>query len=210
MGRREDGAAVRTGRRCASNSPGRPSGEPPPSIDAAPRVEANVASHSRAMAGLRSRAIRPGARSWLTSVAGPRFESAARPVAERRSGAPEGASFLRERGDAFAQRPTGRASQAAHRGPRKPQRLSALRSPLGEPRFGRRTDGSPGAGQRTRAMALARPVGTVIPDVIAMTFLHRETHGIMRRPEPGLRQRDACESDLKYTRAMQNPLHGLN
>ena len=38
MGRREDGAAVRKGRRCAQNSSGRPSGETPPSADAAPRA----------------------------------------------------------------------------------------------------------------------------------------------------------------------------
>jgi len=38
MGRREDGAAVRERRRTASNSPGRPSGETPPSADAAPRA----------------------------------------------------------------------------------------------------------------------------------------------------------------------------
>ena len=72
MGRREDGAAAREGRRCGPSSPGRPSGEIPPSADAAPRVRANVAFHSRAMAGLRSQAIGPAARSWLTGVAGPR------------------------------------------------------------------------------------------------------------------------------------------
>ena len=75
----------------------------------------------RAMAGLRSQALRPAARSWLTGVAGPRSRKRGPRIAERRRGAPEGA-FLRfateERGDrktshraCFADRPPG-ASQA--------------------------------------------------------------------------------------------------
>src|SRR3569832_1508918 len=52
-------------------------------------LRGNVTRGTRVMAGLRSRALGPGARSWLTSVAGPRFESAARtsfrtPHVERR------------------------------------------------------------------------------------------------------------------------------
>jgi hypothetical protein len=113
MGRREDGAAVREGRRCAPSSPGRRHRETRPPADAAPRVEANVAFHSRAMAGLRSQAIGPAARSWLTGVAGPRSRKRGPPVArtphvERRE-APS--SDRKEEGDAFAKRPTGWSRQ---------------------------------------------------------------------------------------------------
>jgi len=112
MGRREDGAAMRDGRRCAQNSPGRPGGEIPPSIDAAPRVRADVAFHPRAMAGLRLRALGPGARSWLTGVAGPRSESAARtsrdtPQVERRKA--RSSDRKEERGDRKTPRPDGLA-----------------------------------------------------------------------------------------------------
>src|SRR6185503_8998294 len=69
--------------------------------------EANVAFGTRAMAGLRSQALGPAARSWLTGVAGPRSRKRGPSVAERRCGAPGGASFREERGDAFATRPTG-------------------------------------------------------------------------------------------------------
>src|SRR3569623_2580319 len=116
MGRREDGAAVREGRRYASNSPGRPSGETPPSIDAAPRVWSNalqVPGRWRApLAGTTTcRQELADRRGWSTF-------SEARPdqSLERRCGAPGGASLLRKGGDAFAKRPTGWLSPATHRG----------------------------------------------------------------------------------------------
>jgi len=88
MGRREDGAAARNG----------PEIWPRPHRDGAkgkPRrrsmrrrgPEGDVPSRSRAMAGLRSRAIGPGARSWLTGVASSTF-SKARP-AHRKNAAVE-------------------------------------------------------------------------------------------------------------------------
>ena len=84
-------------------------------------LRSNALRSSRAMAGLRSRALGPGARSWLTGVAGPRSRKRGPRIAERRSGAPEGAflRFATEERDArktshracFADRPPG-ASQA--------------------------------------------------------------------------------------------------
>ena len=47
---------------------------------------------SRAMAGLRSRAIGPGARSWLTGVAGPRSRKRGPHTEKSPNGAPEGAT----------------------------------------------------------------------------------------------------------------------
>ena len=133
MGRREDGAAVRKGRRFGPSSPGRPSGEIPPSADAAPRVRANVAFHSRAMAGLRSQAIGPAARSWLTGVAGPRSRKRGphidrTPHVERR----EAPLFFGREGDAFAKRPTGWLSPAIHRGFRKAPASAGAPLPSGE------------------------------------------------------------------------------
>jgi len=61
-------------------------------------------------------------------------------------------SASQRRNGTLARRPTGRVSQTAHRGPRKPQRLPALRSPRWEPGIAIRNEGLPGADQRTRAM----------------------------------------------------------
>jgi len=108
MGRREDGAAVRHGPeiRLGSHRVG-VTGKPGRRLMRRRGLRGNVTRSSRAMAGLRSQAIRPTARSWLTGVAGPRAESAARASQNAASGAPGGASFRKERGDAFAKRPTG-------------------------------------------------------------------------------------------------------
>ena len=100
MGRREDGAAG--GRpRCGLDPTGSMTGEIPPSADAAPRVRSN-ALRLPGDGGAPLPGIGPGARSWLTGVAGPRSQSAARQSQNAASGAPEGA-FLRfateERGD---------------------------------------------------------------------------------------------------------------
>jgi hypothetical protein len=108
MGRREDGAAVREGRRCASNSPGRPSGETPPSADAAPRASGKrTLKHSgdggAPLAGIRTcRQELADRRGWSTF-------SKARPVlvADAARGAPEGASLLKRR--------EGTPSQSVHR-----------------------------------------------------------------------------------------------
>src|SRR6185437_15316663 len=112
--------------------------------------------NSRAMAGLRSQALRPAARSWLTGVAGPRSRKRGPRIAERRRGAPEGA-FLRFATEERDARKTshGCVSQTAHRGPRKPQRLPALRSPRWGPGIAIRDEGVPGADQTIRAMAHA-------------------------------------------------------
>ena len=67
--------------------------------DRRPRVPSRKRG-SRAVAGLRSRALRPGARSWLTGVAGPRAESAARTPKSRRTArrrAPRGPEMGRVR-----------------------------------------------------------------------------------------------------------------
>jgi hypothetical protein len=72
MGRREDGAAVGTRPEMRPDPTGSMTGEIPPSTDAAPRAWSNALRDPRAMAGLRSQALRPAARSWLTGVAGPR------------------------------------------------------------------------------------------------------------------------------------------
>jgi len=108
------------------------------------------------MAGLRSQALRPAARSWLTGVAGPRSRKRGPRIAERRRGAPEGA-FLRFATEERDARKTshGRVSQTAHRGPRKPQRLPALRSPRWGPGIAIRDEGVPGADQRIRATTRA-------------------------------------------------------
>ena len=86
-------------------------------------LRGNVTRSSRAMAGLRSQALRPAARSWLTSVAGPRFESAARAsqnaAAERR----------KARSYPIAREERDHRKTSHLQGPRKPQRLPALRSP---------------------------------------------------------------------------------
>jgi hypothetical protein len=168
MGRREDGVAVRQGRRCALKLAGSMTGEIPPSIDAAPRAWSNALRDPRAMAGFRSRAIGPGARSWLTGVAGPRSRkrgptSRRTPQVERRKAR---SSASQRRNGAIARRPIGRVSQTAHRGPRKPQRLPALRSPRWETGIAIRNEGLPGADQTIRAMAHAsssfrgaRPLG---------------------------------------------------
>src|SRR6185312_4485015 len=134
MGRREDGAAVGTRPEMRPDPTGSMTGEIPPSADAAPRVRSNALRDPRAMAGLRSQALRPAARSWLTGVAGPRSRkrgptSRRTPQVERR----KARSSASHRGNgAIARRPIGRVSQTAHRGPRKPQRLPALHSPRGE------------------------------------------------------------------------------
>ena len=61
-------------------------------------------------------------------------------------------SASQRRNGAIARRPIGRVSQTAHRGPRKPQRLPALRSPRWGPGIAIRDEGVPGADTRTRAM----------------------------------------------------------
>src|SRR6185312_17460178 len=108
MGRREDGAAVGTRPEMRPDPAGSMTGEIPPSTDAAPRAWSNALRDPRAMAGLRSRALGPGARSWLTGVAGPRSRKRGPSLSQNAaSGAPGGASLLTKGGDAFAKRPTG-------------------------------------------------------------------------------------------------------
>src|SRR3569832_2537903 len=106
---------------------------------------------SRAMAGLRSQALRPAARSWLTGVAGPRSRKRGphidrTPHVERRE-APlffgrEGTPSQSVPPDGFARHPSG--------GFAKPPRLPALRSPRGA-RGEEGNEGLRGADQRIRA-----------------------------------------------------------
>src|SRR5690242_13623202 len=93
---------------------------------------------SRAAAGLHSRAIRPGARSWLTGVAGPRTESVAR--------APSDSAVARRE-----------APACFERNMRLTERVSRL---IGAPRPRLHAElrgkaGSPGAVQTTRAITRA-------------------------------------------------------
>jgi hypothetical protein len=147
MGRREDGAAVRESRRYGHELTGSMTGgNPRRRLMRRRGPEANVASGTRAMAGLRSRAIGPGARSWLTGVAGPRSRKRGPRIAERRKwSAGRRVPPIATRNGTLARRPTGRVSQTAHRGPRKPQRLPALRSPRWETGIAIRNEGLPGA-----------------------------------------------------------------
>src|SRR6185437_6968492 len=64
------------------------------------------------------------------------------PQVERRKAR---SSASQRRNGTLARRPTGRVSQTAHRGPRKPQRLPALRSPRWENGIAIREEGLPGA-----------------------------------------------------------------
>src|SRR6185312_3800819 len=118
MGRREDGAAVGTRPEMRPDPTGSMTGEIPPSADAAPRVRSNALRDPRAMAGLRSQALRPAARSWLTGVAGPRSRkrgptSRRTPQVERRkarsSASHRGNGTLRKTSHrvCFASRPPG-------------------------------------------------------------------------------------------------------
>ena len=155
MGRREDGAAARNG----------PEIWPRPHRDGAkgkPRrrsmrrrgPEGDVPSRSRAMAGLRSRAIGPGARSWLTGVASSTF-SKARP-AHRKNAAVE-----RREAPFSSQRRKGTPSQsvppdglAGH-----PQGVSHTPAFPGAPlpsrgaKIWNSQEGLPGADQRMRAIS---------------------------------------------------------
>ena len=98
-------------------------------------LRGNVTRGTRVMAGLRSRALGPGARSWLTSVAGPRFESAARTSIERRMWS-AGRRLVPSPGRGDASQASHRmVSPAIHRGSRTPPRLPALRSPRGSRKF---------------------------------------------------------------------------
>ncbi len=72
MGRREDGAAVGTRPEMRPDPTGSMTGEIPPSTRCGAAGSEQRTPNSRAMAGLRSQALRPAARSWLTGVAGPR------------------------------------------------------------------------------------------------------------------------------------------
>jgi len=183
MGRREDGAAVGTRPEMRPDPTGSMTGEIPPSTDAAPRAWSNALRDPRAMAGLRSRAIGPGARSWLTGVAGPRSRkrgptSRRTPQVERRKAR---SSASQRRNGTLARRPTGRVSQTAHRGPRKPQRLPALRSPRWEPGIAIRNEGLPGADQRTRAMNhVHRHSGARAESAFTRVF---EEHARTRNPD---------------------------
>ena len=157
MGRREDGAAVR--RRpemCPRPHRVGQAGKPRRRLMRRRGPEANVAFGTRAMAGLRSRAIGPGARSWLTGVAGPRSRKRGPSVAERRCGAPGGAFLLtREKGDAFAKRPTGWSRRPSTGGLANP-RVCRRSAPLEGAKNWNWQCGVPGADQRTRAMNRVR------------------------------------------------------
>jgi hypothetical protein len=151
MGRREDGAAVRESRRYGHELTGSMTGgNPRRRLMRRRGPEANVAFGTRAMAGLRSRAIGPGARSWLTGVAGPRSRKRGPSVAERRRGAPGGASFREERGDAFAKRPTGWSRRPSTGGLAHP-RVCRRSAPLEGAEICNSDCGVPGADQRIRA-----------------------------------------------------------
>ena len=133
MGRREDGAAVRDGLeiRLRTHRVGEP-GNPAVGRCGAAELEQRTPT-PRAMAGLRSRAIGPGARSWLTGawlVHAP--ESAARHHEIRRMwSAGRRVPPIARRNGVIARRPARMVSPAIHRGFRRPPRLPALRSPRG-------------------------------------------------------------------------------
>jgi hypothetical protein len=115
----------------ASTSPGRRNGEIPPPVDATPRAEGDVPSCTRAMAGLRSQASGPAARSWLTGVAMSTF-SEARPAYRKNaaSGAPGGAFLLTKGGRGRLRKASHRmVSPAIHRGLAHP-RVSRRSAPL--------------------------------------------------------------------------------
>ena len=100
----------------------------------------------RAMAGLRSQALRPAARSWLTGVAGPRSRKRGPRIAERRRGAPEGA-FLRFATEERDARKTSHRACFADRPPGASQAPAPAGAPLPswEPRIAIRNEGLPGA-----------------------------------------------------------------
>ena len=109
-------------------------------------------SNSRAMAGLRSRALGPGARSWLTGVAGPCSRKRGPHIART----PQWSAGRRlvpspERGDAFAKRPTGRFRQPPIGGLAHP-RVFRRSAPLEGAGNCKLREGLPGADQRIRAM----------------------------------------------------------
>jgi hypothetical protein len=132
MGRREDGAAVRDG----------PEIWPRPRRDGATGKsrrrsmrrrgpEGDVPSCTRAMAGLRSQALGPAARSWLTGVA-MSTSSEARPAYRKNaaSGAPGGAFLLTKGGRGRLRKASHRmVSPAIHRGLAHP-RVSRRSAPL--------------------------------------------------------------------------------
>jgi hypothetical protein len=136
-----------TGRRCGHASPGRPSGEIPPSTDVVPRASGKrnpkrSGDGGAPLAGITTcRQELADRRGWSTF-------SKARP-ARRKNAAVERrkarSSASQRRNGTLARRPTGRVSQTAHRGPRKPQRLPALRSPRRETGIAIRNEGLPGA-----------------------------------------------------------------
>ena len=156
MGRREDGAVVRDGLeiRLRTHRVGEP-GNPAVGRCGAAELEQRTPT-PRAMAGLRSRAIGPGARSWLTGAWRVHaHESAARHLEIRRMWS-AGRRLVPSPGRGDASQASHRmVSPAIHRGSRTPPRLPALRSPRWGRRIGIRRCGVPGADQRTRAMARA-------------------------------------------------------
>src|SRR6185312_7938698 len=108
------------------------------------------------MAGLRSQALRPAARSWLTGVAVHVLESAARTSQERRRGAPEGA-FLRCATEERDARKTSHRACFADRPPGASQAPAPAGAPLPSRGDGNAIlkEGLPGADQRTRSMTRA-------------------------------------------------------
>ena len=132
MGRREDGAAVRDGRRCAQNSPGRPRGETPPSADAAPRASGKRALKHPGDGG----APLPGTRTRRQELADRRGWSTfskARPVSRRTPPWSAGRRLSPHKGERGRLRKASHrmVSPAIHRGSRTPPRLPALRPPRG-------------------------------------------------------------------------------
>ena len=156
MGRREDGAAVRNGAEmCPRPHRVGQAGKPCRRSMRRRGLRGNVPRNSRAMAGLRSQALRPAARSWLTGVPGPRSRKRGPSVAERRQWSagrrlvPKGARGRLRTASHQA------ISPIAHRASRTPPRLPALRSSLWEPRIAIRKRAHPGRTSRIRAMARA-------------------------------------------------------
>jgi hypothetical protein len=132
MGRREDGAAVRKGRRYAPSSPGRPSGETPPSADAALRAGGKRSLWHSGDGG----APLPGNRTRRQELADRRGWSTfskARPVSRRTPLWSAGRRLSPHKGDRGRLRKASHrmVSPAIHRGSRTPPRLPALRSPRG-------------------------------------------------------------------------------
>ena len=155
MGRREDGAAVRDGRRCAQNLPGRPSGEIRPPSDAVPWV---VGKRSLRHSGDGGASL-PGNRTRRQELADERgwstFRKRGPTSRKRRCGAPVGASLLtKEGGDAFAKRPTGWSRRPSIGGFAHP-RVCRRSAPLEGVKNWTSARACPGPTSRIRAMSHA-------------------------------------------------------